>query len=250
MIAALVVFAATACTFRSDERPPSLQVEIVAVRPHDPTAFTEGLVVSGDELIEGTGEFGTSRLVVRDLATLAVRRQVELPVDVFGEGVAVTASSLWQLTWRNHVAIERDPATLQPRREVYVAGEGWGLCAQPGRLVMSDGTSTLTFRNPETFARTGTVTLDGFAGVALNELECTPDGLVYANSFPTDTILRIDPESGRVTGTIDASGLLDANEQAKADVLNGIAHLPGTDRFLLTGKYWPKMFEVRFVGQN
>lgn len=112
---------------------------------------------------------------------------------------------------------------------------------------MSDGSAGLTFRDPVTFAPTGSVALTSHTSARLNELECAEDGSVYANSWPTDQILRIDPESGRVLAVIDTAGLLSAAERAQTDVLNGIAQIPGTDRFLITGKYWPTVFEVRFV---
>lgn len=185
-----------------------------------------------------------------DLDSGDVIARVELPEPYFGEGITVTDSAVWQLTWRDGTAIERDPATLAERRRVRYAGEGWGLCHQDDRdrLVMSDGSDTLTFRDPRTFAPMGQVRVRSTAGAVdeLNELECVGD-LVYANVWRTDTILRIDPVSGAVTAEIDASGLLEPGERAATDVLNGIAAIPGTDEFLLTGKLWPRMFRVRFT---
>lgn len=145
------------------------------------------------------------------------------------------------------MAIARDPATLAERGRASYDGEGWGLCSRDGRLVMSDGTDRLTFRDPVTFAPTGSVALTSWNNARLNELECAADGSVYANAWPTDTILRIDPESGHVLAAIEAAGLLPATARAGTDALNGIAQLPGTDRFLITGKNWPTMFEVRFT---
>jgi glutamine cyclotransferase len=173
-----------------------------------------------------------------------------LPSPLFGEGVTVVGPILWQLTWKNGLAIQRDPATLAEQRRVPYPGEGWGLCYQRAhdRLVMSDGSPTLTFRDPRTFAETARVNVrsgDQLYG-RVNELECVGD-TVYANIWQTDTIVRINPASGQVTGTVDASGLLNATERGRTDVLNGIAAVPGTDQFLLTGKLWPKMFRVRFV---
>ncbi|MBF6211728.1 glutaminyl-peptide cyclotransferase [Nocardia puris] len=225
---------------------PRLRVEVVGTRPHDPRAFTQGLEVHGDVLYEGTGLAGRSTVRATDLRTGAELARVEVPAPYFGEGITRAGDTLWQLTWREGTAFARDPVTLAVRAEHSYDGEGWGLCARDGGLVMSDGSNTLTFRDPVTFAITGTTDVD-FAGARLNELECAADGSVYANDYPTDRILRIDPESGALLGVADASGLLPRDQRAGADVLNGIAQLPGTDRFLVTGKYWPTMFEVRFV---
>ncbi len=226
-----------------------LRVEVVSTRPHDTAAFTQGLEVVGGQLYEGTGLTGRSSIQRSDLADGSVRARQELDPALFGEGITVAGDRLWQLTWKNGVAIARDPHTLAELSRVSYSGEGWGLCAQPGRLVMSDGSATLTFRDRSTFAARGTiaVTLDGNPLTRLNELECTPDGQVWANVWQSTSIVRIDPQSGQVTALVDASGLLDAEQTAKADVLNGIAALPGTDRFLVTGKLWPTTFEVRFV---
>ncbi|GAB2654650.1 glutaminyl-peptide cyclotransferase [Nocardia goodfellowii] len=237
---------ASGCT-GADDAPPELRIEVVGTRPHDPRAFTQGLEISDGVLYESTGLTGASWVRASDLATGAELARAQVPGDFFGEGITRAGATLWQLTWKDNVAYARDPASLAVRGQARYDGEGWGLCTRGERLVMSDGTATLTFRDPISFAVTGTVALDGYRGAHLNELDCAPDGSVYANDYPTDRILRIDPESGRVLGVIDARGLLTPAERARTDVLNGIAHLPGTDRFLVTGKYWPTIFEVRFV---
>lgn len=233
----------------SSSSVPRLHVEVQAARPHDPAAFTEGLEVSGGELLEGTGLAGRSYISARDLDTGVERVRIPLPDEMFGEGITVAGDRVWQLTWKDGVAFARDRATLEERSRATYDGEGWGLCAQPDRLVMSNGTDTLTFRDRETFAALGTVavTLDGRPLDQLNELECTADGMVYANVWQTTDIVRIDPATGAVVAVIDASGLLTAQQQASADVLNGIAAIPGTDRFLITGKLYPTIFDVRFV---
>lgn len=228
---------------------PRLRVEVLGSSPHDRTAFTQGLEISGGELLEGTGLVGRSYLTARALDTGVVRARVDLPDGMFGEGITVSGDTVWQLTWQDGVALARDRDTLAERSRVGYDGEGWGLCAQPDRLVMSDGTDTLTFRDPVTFAAVGTVavTLDGAPLARLNELECTADGAVYANVWQRTEIVRIDPASGAVTAVIDASGLLTPEQAEGVDVLNGIAAVPGTDRFLLTGKLYPEIFDVRFV---
>lgn len=225
-----------------------MRAEVVAVVPHDTAAFTQGLEFAGDVLYEGTGLEGQSSMRQVDPATARVEKKVDLPAEMFGEGVTVTGSRIWQITWKNGVAIQRDRNSLAEVKRVQYSGEGWGLCTDGQRLVMSDGSDELTFRDPETFAETGDVRVhDGETPVTqLNELECTKDG-VYANVWQTDRIVRIDLASGSVTADIDLSGLLTPAERAGADVLNGIAAIPGTDEFLVTGKLWPKMFRVKFV---
>ncbi|MFC9788787.1 glutaminyl-peptide cyclotransferase [Rhodococcus sp. NPDC127528] len=253
VVAAVALTAATGCA--RDTTPADaagvehLRAEVVATHPHDPTAFTEGLEVSDGELLEGTGLTGQSYLSARDLATGVERTRVPVPDDMFGEGVTVAGDTVWQWTWQDGVALARDRVTLAERSRARFDGEGWGLCAQPGRLVSSDGSDRLTFRDPVTFEPRGSVavTLDGKPRGNLNELECASDGRVYANVWRTPYIVRIDPADGRITGVVDASGLLTDAESRNVDVLNGIAQVPGTDRFLITGKYYPKLFEVRFV---
>lgn len=230
--------------------PERLRVEVVASTPHDTDAFTQGLEVRDGVLYEGTGLTGESFVSATDLASGEELARQDLPAEVFGEGITLTGDSLWQLTWQDGVAFERDPVTLAERRQVAYEGEGWGLCYQEAedRLVMSDGSGELTFRDPVTFEETGRVevTSGGEAVTSLNELECV-DGEVYANVWLTDRIVRIDPGSGAVTAEIDAAGLLTGDEAAAADVLNGIAKLPECEEFLITGKLWPHLFRVRFV---
>ena len=153
-----------------------------------------------------------------------------------------------QLTYQEHTALVYRLSDFKQIATFSYDTEGWGLCDDGSRLVMSDGTNQLYFRNRSTFALLSkvSVTQDGVPRDQLNELECV-DGQVYANVWQTDTIVRIDPATGKVTAEIDASGLLSANELRGTDVLNGIAYDPATKTFLLTGKYWPAMFEVRFI---
>jgi glutamine cyclotransferase len=248
IIFAILLAGCTAPT-NGSAAPEHLRVEVVGVLPHDTTAFTEGLELAGGTLYEGTGLAGQSVVEAGPPGQPPTTR-VALPAPLFGEGITLVGPSLWQLTWKDGVAIQRDAATLVEQRRVSYQGEGWGLCYQPGRnrLVMSNGTAALTFRDPRTFAETGTTTVRaaGHDYTQINELECVGD-TVYANVWQTDTILRIDSASGAVTGIIDASGLLSPADRGRADVLNGIAAVPGTDQFLLTGKLWPKMFRVKLV---
>ncbi|MGI9062262.1 MAG: glutaminyl-peptide cyclotransferase [Pseudonocardiaceae bacterium] len=257
---ALAALLATACsgpppaTAQDPDPDGALRVAVLERLPHDTELFTQGLEIADGVLYEGTGLVGESRLRATPLADPSrVLTEVELPEPLFGEGLTVVDDRIWQLTWRGGVAIERDRDSLAERRRVRYDGEGWGICSQrespAGWLVMSNGTAVLTFRDPDTFAATGTVTVRdrGRPVARLNELECTA-GAVWANVWQTDRIVRIDPATGAVTATVDAAGLLTPQQRARADVLNGIAAVPGTDgEFLLTGKRWPTTFRVRFA---
>ncbi|WP_374108084.1 glutaminyl-peptide cyclotransferase [Saccharopolyspora sp. 6V] len=226
---------------------PHLRAMVTRVLPHDRSSFTQGFELSGGTLYEGTGRYGRSLLRALDPDTGRVLGEERLPADLFGEGITVAGDRIWQLTWQEGVALERDRTSLRELRRVDYDGEGWGLCHDGSRLVMSDGSARLTFRDPATFAATGSVqvTLEGRPVPELNELECA-GGQVWANVWGSDQIVRIDPATGVVGAVVDASGLLPAGEKAGADVLNGIAAVPGTDEFLLTGKLWPHAYRVRF----
>jgi glutamine cyclotransferase len=225
-----------------------LKVQVLSVRPHDPQAFTQGLVWSRGKLYESAGMYGASSLREVDAATGAVQRRLDVPPGFFAEGLALVGDRLIQLTWREGSAFVYSVASFERVAELRYEGEGWGLCFDGRRLVMSDGSDRLTFRDPRTLAATGRVAvrLDGRPLPQLNELECVGRE-VYANVWQSDEIVRIDPESGRVTAVIAAGGLLAPEERAKADVLNGIAYDAAKKTFLITGKLWPKLFEVRFV---
>jgi glutamine cyclotransferase len=225
-----------------------MRAQVLATMPHDTSAFTEGFELDGGTLYEGTGLEGQSEIRATDPATGAVSARADVPDGMFGEGITVVGDKLWQLTYTDGIAIQRDKKTFAELRRATYKGEGWGLCLDGKRLVMSNGSDKLTFRDPDTFAETGQLTVrskgDGLAN--LNELECTPAG-IYANVWKTDDIVQIDARTGDVTATISLAGLLTAEERTGTDVLNGIAAIPGTDEFLVTGKNWPKTFRVKFV---
>jgi glutaminyl-peptide cyclotransferase len=225
-----------------------LRVHVLGERPHDTEAFTQGLVLDGTRMYESIGRYGQSALREIDPTTGEERRRVDLPREIFAEGLALAHGKLTQISWREGKAIVWDAHTFEKVAEHRYSGEGWGLCFDGRRLVMSDGSAFLTFRDPETFRSTGEiqVTVDGEPQDHLNELECVGNR-VYANVWTTDEILEIDPRTGRALAVIDASGLLTAEESADVDVLNGIAYDPRTRHFLITGKLWPKLFEVEFV---
>ncbi|MEE9383276.1 MAG: glutaminyl-peptide cyclotransferase [Nannocystaceae bacterium] len=228
------------------EAQDTLTPEIVEVFPHDSSAFTQGLILFEGDLYESTGQYGASAVRRVSLATGIVLDSTSLDAGYFGEGLARVDDRLIQLTWRAGVAFEYNLA-LELQREYTYEGEGWGLCFDGHRLVMSDGSASLFFRDPDTFERTGSVGVvwDGGPLGNINELECV-DKLVYANIWLSDTLVAIDPATGQVEFEIDASGLLTPEEATGANVLNGIARIPGSGHVLITGKYWPKLFEVRF----
>ena len=219
---------------------------MLATLAHDPTAFTEGLVLDGSGLYESTGLVGRSQLRELDPDTGDVRRSAALRADQFGEGIAVVGDRIWQLTYRNGVAVEWDRSTFTPVREVPLTGEGWGLCRDGGRLIRSDGTATLHIHEPADLRETGaiTVTLNGTELRGLNGLDCST-GDIWANVFPTDQIVRIDPVSGVVGAVVRVDDLLEPQYRDNIHILNGIAHV-GDGQFLITGKDWPHMFRVRF----
>ncbi|MGE2729494.1 glutaminyl-peptide cyclotransferase [Mycolicibacterium vaccae] len=226
---------------------PVVAPQVLAELTHDPTAFTQGFEIADGILYEGTGLAGASQLRELDPVNGALRRAVDVPGSYFAEGITVVGDWVWQLTYRDGVAVEWDRATLTPLREIPVAGEGWGLCFDGNRLVRSDGSNRLRFQDPAGLAETGgvDVTRDGRAVSGLNELECV-GGHVWANVWPTDTIVRIDAATGAVDLVVEAAGLRERGIPADAQVLNGIAHVGG-DEFLLTGKNWPTTFRVRLA---
>lgn len=221
--------------------------EILAVHGFDESSFTQGLEVDGEHLLVGTGQYGTSGIYRTTLEGQKTAVQT-LDNQYFGEGITRSGEHVWQLTWKAGIAFKRDADTLEAIDEVSYDGQGWGLCAQDDALIMSDGTAEIRHLDPETFEESSrvTVTREGNPVEAINELECV-DGMVYANLFTETDIIQFDPHSGEVVAVIDASNLPNNAAPDRDNVLNGIAHIPGTDRFYLTGKRWPDLYEVRFV---
>jgi glutamine cyclotransferase len=225
--------------------PSELRITVLGELPHDTSAFTQGLEFDGAALYETTGLAGQSQLRELDPATGAVRRSTPLPGGYFGEGMTVVGDHIWQVTYRDGVAIDWDREAFAPVREVPIEGEGWGVCFDGDRIVRSDGTDRLRFVAPADFTETGSITVtrpDGAAVAGLNELECV-DGQVWANVWPTDEIVRIDPGTGAVTASADAVAL--RRGEPELNVLNGIAYA-GDGEYLITGKKWATMYRVRF----
>jgi glutaminyl-peptide cyclotransferase len=250
-LGALVVLCVTVgCRQDEPAAAPSVDYRVVQTFPHDPAAFTQGLVIDDGVLFESTGLYGRSSLRRVDLTTGRVLQQVRLPDRYFGEGCVVVDDRIYQLTWRAGVGFIFDRVTLQHIGEFTYSGEGWGLTYDGARLVMSDGTARLRFLSTNDFAvvRQVEVTRDGQPLTGLNELEWI-EGEVWANVFRTDTVVRIDPGSGEVVDTLDFAGLLtpELRQGRRVDVLNGIAYDAATQRLFLTGKLWPVLFEVEVV---
>ena len=222
-------------------------MRVISTRPHDETAFTQGLEFYGDRLFESRGLRGSSGLAEINASDGEVLRDISLAPQLFGEGITIVGDTIIQLTWTSGKAFVYDIETLSVVNQFEYVGEGWGLCFDGTSLYMSDGSDILTLRDPVTFAITGSmkVTSDLVSVNRLNELECV-DNHVYANMWQTDTIIGIDTSSGHVDRVIDASALQTYEGVSVANVLNGIAYSKASDSFLVTGKLWPLMFEVVF----
>jgi glutaminyl-peptide cyclotransferase len=226
---------------------PMYTYQIVRAYPHDPGAFTQGLQYVDGALYEGTGLNGRSSIRRVRLETGDVLQKRDITPQYFGEGITIWKDELIELTWRSEVAFVYDKSTFQERRRFKYAGEGWGLTHDGVNLVMSDGSDRLRWLDPATFAerRRIPVTADGLPVRNLNELEFVK-GEIFANIWQTDVIARI-ARDGRVVGWIDLSGLLSPSERTGTDVLNGIAYDESKDRLFVTGKLWPKLFEIKVV---
>lgn len=227
--------------------------QIVHVYPHDSHAFTQGLLYVDGHLYESTGLYGRSSIRMIDLNTGRVLQKYDLPPQYFGEGLTDWGSTLIQLTWRAHKGFVYDRFTFSLLRTFEYEGEGWGLTHDATQLIMSDGTSYLRFLDPKSFREVRRIRVTDDTGHAienLNELEYI-HGEIYANIWQTDTIVRISPRSGKVLGWVDLSGLIDKRELESSDaVLNGIAYDAIGSRLFVTGKLWPKLFEIKVAAHR
>jgi glutamine cyclotransferase len=253
----LLVASAAACMAvavpaqRLSSGAPVHTYQVVKIYPHDREAFTQGLVYLDGALYEGTGLAGQSTLRKVRLENGEVLQQHRLDPRYFGEGIAVWGNTIAQLTYTTEVGFVYDRATFKPVKTFSYTCEGWGLTHDGTRLVMSDGTDTLRFLDPATFKETGRLPVrDGGRPVSqLNELEIVR-GEIYANVWQTERIARISPKTGQVTSWIDLSGLLDPRDRVGTDVLNGIAYDAAGDRLFVTGKRWPKIFEIKVLPRS
>jgi len=226
---------------------PAATYQIIQTYPHDPNAFTQGLIYVDGHLYESTGLNGRSSLRMVDLATGKVLQKYDVPPEYFGEGLTDWGSTLIQLTWREHKAFVYDRFSFSLLKTFPYEGEGWGLTHDRTQLIMSDGTSYLRFLDPKTFRETRRIHVTDTTGQAidnLNELEYI-HGEIYANIWGSDTIVRISPRTGKVLGRIDLTGIIDKRELSRDAVLNGIAYDPTGDHLFVTGKLWPKLFEIK-----
>jgi glutaminyl-peptide cyclotransferase len=234
---------------------PQYTAEIVKTYPHDPKAFTQGLVFHNGFLYEGTGgkanrgdDFFSSLRKV-ELETGKVLQKYDVPPDFFAEGITIFNDKIYQLTWQERTGFVYDLADFKLLREVRYSGEGWGLTHDGTHLIMSDGTHVIRFINPEDFSTVRTITVNDERGqplVELNELEYVK-GEIWANIWETGWIVRIDPATGKLVGRIDLSALADQvmDKNPRSDVLNGIAYDAATDRIFITGKKWPNLYEIK-----
>ncbi len=251
-----VLLTAMAIGFIPAQRPggpvPVYGYEVVRSYPHDRNAFTQGLIFRDGVFYEGTGLNGRSGLRKVKLESGEVLQAKPLPQEYFGEGITDWKGQIVQITWRSEVGFVYDMNTFEQTKRWTYTGEGWGLTHDDSRIIMSDGSAQLRFIDPATLKETGRITVRDANGPVerLNELEYVK-GEVFANVWQTDRIARISPQDGRVTGWVDLSGLLTPAERAAADaaggVLNGIAYDAAADRLFVTGKLWPRVFEIRLV---
>ncbi len=233
----------------SSAETPFYSYEIVNEYPHDPEAFTQGLIYQDDILYEGTGLRGESKLRKVELETGQVIQEIGLAEGLFGEGITIFGDRLIQLTWQARVGFVYDKESFEKLQEFNYPTEGWGITHDGQRLIMSDGTSTLYFWDPQTLAEIDRleVTDRGEPVRLLNELEYI-NGEIYANVWQTTRIARISPDSGQVLGWIELGGLLKPEDvSGRVDVLNGIAYDAERDRLFVTGKWWPKLFEINLI---
>lgn len=236
----------------SDQTIPVYTYEVINSWPHDLDAFTQGLVFHDGKLYESTGHYGSSTLRKLDLKKGEILKKVAVSQQCFAEGITIYQGKIYQLTWEEHKAFVYDLKSFRLESEIAYEGEGWGLTHDDHHLIMSDGTNQIRFVDPVTFKTTRTISIieRGEPVFNLNELEYVK-GEIYANIWKSDRIARIDPHDGRLLGWIDLTGLYPAIDRPNSeDVLNGIAYDEKGDRLLVTGKRWPKIFEIRLKAKT
>jgi len=231
----------------ADTAPVNYTYEVINVYPHDPNAFTQGLIMEEGVLYEGTGLYGSSTLRRVDLETGNVLQTYELSDDFFGEGITVFGGKIIQLTWQSQKGFVYDKQSFDLLEEFSYSTQGWGITTDGTKLIMSDGTANLYFLDPENFEVTGQVEVrDDEPVMRLNELEYI-NGEVYANVWQTDKIAIINPDTGQVTGWIDLTGIYTPETSDSNNVLNGIAYDAEGDRLFVTGKRWSQLFQINLI---
>jgi glutamine cyclotransferase len=232
-----------------EKAPPVYGFEVVGAFPHDQKAFSQGLAFDDGFLYESTGLYGESTLRQVELESGKVLKRQALNRRVFAEGITILDDRILQLTWRNRVGIVYEKKTFKPQGTFRYTGEGWGITTDGKRIFVSDGSATLRLLDPKSYEVVGRINVQsrGIPVDRLNELEYV-DGEIYANVWTTDYVVRISPATGQVLGWIDLRGLLKPHERPSEEaVLNGIAYDPKKKRLFVTGKLWPKLFEIRLV---
>lgn len=231
------------------QAPENISFQVLNMFPHDTSSYTQGLIWHEGKLWEGSGWKTESKLMLTDLKTGKAIKSVKLPDTEFGEGITILNNKIYQLTWEDHKVYVYDLNTLKQEKVFDWPYEGWGITTDGKALLVSTGGSNLYWVDPATFKITKTLGVSDNNGYVsnLNELEWV-NGFIYANQYLTDYILKIDPSSGSVVGRINLAGLLQQSNQlivANTDVLNGIAFNPTTGHFLVTGKRWPALYELK-----
>ena len=261
ILSAFSIMIATGCNNNNDKpventpttnagnHPASLAYTITKMYPHNPKSFTEGLEWHDSVLYEGTGLEKESRMAIVNLTTGEDIKTLKLSDEYFGEGITVLNGKIYELTYKSGKAFVYDAKTFKKIKEFTYEGEGWGLTNNGKEILMSNGSSKIVYRNPETFAITKTINVSSDTGDVqnVNELELV-DGYIYANIWETRFIIKINPENGQVVAVADFTGLLEqyVPDAQHFEVLNGIAYDSVGKRFFITGKWWPKVFEVQF----
>jgi len=247
LLMAMAVLACAPATEAQRQPAPVQGFKVVATFPHDPAAFTQGLVFADGEFYESTGLNGESSLRRVEIASGKVLQEIKVPEEYFAEGLALVGDELLQLTWQHHRGFVYDRKTFKQKRTFPYQGEGWGLAYDAtGGLVMSDGSDTLTFLDSKTQSVTRTIRVRdaGRPVPRLNELEWV-EGEIWANVWMTDRVARISPVTGDVKAWIDLSTLWPLNQRMPpADVMNGIAYDQATRRIFVTGKKWPRVYQI------
>jgi glutaminyl-peptide cyclotransferase len=224
------------------------RVKVVAAYPHDVTAFTQGLAVYGGRMYEGTGRYGASSLRCVDITTGTIERMVSLDKSYFGEGITVLENRIYQFTWRNDIAIVYDADTFTVLETLRYGNEAWGVTHDGTHLIVSDGTATIRFLDPRTLQRVKQLTVHSGVQMVdrLNELEYVQNE-IWANIWYKDRIARISPADGKILGWIDLNGLYPHGARGREDVLNGIAYDAVSGRVFVTGKNWPRLYEIEVL---
>lgn len=250
VVALVSLYLGTGCAvLPSRAAAPTSGYQVVAKFPHSTGSYTEGFLFLDGLFYEGTGLEGHSALMAIAPSTGQPIQKRELPPQYFGEGIVDWGANLYEWTWQSHVCFVFDRFSMRPVKQFTYTGEGWGMTHDKTGIITSDGTSTLRFRNPATFAETRHIVVhDGSKAIdQLNELEYVK-GEIYANVWHDDRIARISPRDGRVLGWIDLHGILPDSQRVNAEsVLNGIAYDAAHDRLFVTGKQWPAIFEIKVV---